>query len=71
MRGRDPVLPGCGGTSTLSEGQLPPRVGSTSLSQSATSRWRWDFQTVLGSINPGDHRFRLRVVVVVDVRKDF
>ena len=31
----------------------------------------WGFHTVRGGIEPGEHRFRPRYVVVVDVRKDF
>ena len=42
-----------------------------SLSQSATSRWGWGFHIVQGGLDPGDLRFRLWVIGVVDVLKDF
>ena len=47
------------------EGQLSPRAGSMSLIQSATSQWGWGFHTQRSGIDPGDLRFRSRVVVVV------
>ena len=31
----------------------------------------WSFYTVLGGVQPGDHRFRPRFARVVDVWKDF
>ena len=52
------------------EGEVSPRAGFTSPSQSATNQWGWVFHTVRGSIDPGDHRFRSRLVGVVDVWKD-
>ena len=42
-----------------------------SLSQSATSQLGWGFHTLRGGINPGDLRFRPRVVGVVDIWKGF
>ena len=42
-----------------------------SLSQSATRRCGCGFHIVPGGIDPGDLRFRPRVVGVVDVLKDF
>ena len=39
--------------------------------QSATSQWDWGFHTLRGGIDPGDLRFRTRVVGAVDVWKDF
>ena len=53
--------PGAAGPRRWPEGQLSPRAGSMSLSQSATSQWGWSFHTVRGGIDPGDHRFRRRV----------
>ena len=35
------------------------------------SQWSWGFHTVRGGIDPGDRRFRPRVVGVVDVWKIF
>ena len=52
----------------------PPRVALAlflSPSHSAISRWGWGFHTVLGGIDPRDHRFRARVVGVVEIWKDF
>ena len=37
----------------------------------ARSSWSWGFNTVLGGIDPGDHRFRPRLTRVVDVWRDF
>ena len=62
--------PGATGPRLCPEGKLSPRAGFTSPSQSATNQWGWVFHTVRGSIDPGDHRFRSRLVGVVDVWKD-
>ena len=43
----------------------------TILSQSATCRRGCGFRTVWGGFDPGDHRFRLEVVGVVDIWRDF
>ena len=48
----------------------PGAGGFTNPSQSGIGQWGWDFHNVRGGINPGDHRFRLRFVGVVDVWKD-
>ena len=40
-------------------------------SQSAIGQWVWGFHTVRGGFDPGDHRFRPRVVGVVKVWSDF
>ena len=62
IRGWDPILPGCGGTSTLARGEISPRAGpmspSRSPSRSTISQWGWGFHTVEGGIDPGDLRFR-------------
>ena len=42
-----------------------------SLSQSATSQLGWGFHTLRGGIDPGDLRFRPRVVGVVEMWKVF
>ena len=41
-----------------------------SPSQSATSQWGWGTHTVKGGIDPGDLRFRHRVVGVAEMGKD-
>ena len=46
-------------------GYYPPRVAL------ALRTPGWGFHTVLGGIDPGDHRFRPRFAGVVDVWKDF
>ena len=51
-----------------------PRVALAFFSspgQSAIGRWSWGFHTVRVGFDPGDHDFRPRVVVVVDVWRDF
>ena len=63
--------PGAAGPRRWPEGQLSPRAGSMSPSQSATSRWGWGFRIVQSGLDPGDLRFRPRVVGVVHVLKDF
>ena len=42
-----------------------------SPSQSAITQWGWGFHILRGGINPGDLRFRPRVVVVAEIWKDF
>ena len=51
--------------------QLSTRAGSMRLYQSATSQWGWGFYTLRGAIDPGDLRFRLRVVGFIEIWKDF
>ena len=64
------ILAGCGGTSALARGAKPsPRAGSMRPSRSAITQWGWGFHTLRGGIDPGDLRFRPRVVGVVEVRK--
>ena len=51
-----------------------PRVALdlfSSPSQSAIGRRGWGFHAVRGGVDPGDHRFRPRIVGVVDVWRDF
>ena len=71
IRGWDFNLPVSAQLRPWPEGQLSPRAGSMSLSQSATSQWGWDFHTLRGGIDPGDLRVRLQVVGVVDAWKYF
>ena len=63
--------PGAAGPRRGPKGQLSPRAGSKSPSQSAITLWGWIFHTVRGGIDPGDQLFRPRVVGVVDIWKDF
>ena len=42
-----------------------------SLNQLATSQLGWGFHAMRGGINPGDLRFRPRIVGVVEIWKDF
>ena len=56
--------PGAAGPPRRPEGQLSPRTGSMSFIQSATSQWGWGFHTLRGGIEPGNLRFRSRVVGV-------
>ena len=53
-------------------GTYPPRDAlalCTSPNQSAVGRWGWGFHTMWGGFDPGDRRFRPRVVGVVKVWK--
>ena len=55
-------------------GTYPPRGAlalCTILSQSAIGQLGWGGYTARGGIDPGDHRFRPRVVGVVHVWRDF
>ena len=53
------------------EGQLSPRAGSMSPSQSAITQRGWGFHTLCGGIDAGDLRFPPRIAGFVDVWKDF
>ena len=46
------------------EGQLSPRAGSMSPSQSAITQWGWGFQTLRGAIDRDSLRFGPRVGVL-------
>ena len=61
--------PGVAGPRRCPERKLSTRVGSMSLSQSATSQLGWGFHTLRGGIDPGDLRSHPRVVGVVDIWK--
>ena len=56
--------PGAAGPRRWPEGQLSPRAGSMSPSQSAISECGWGFNTVRGGIDSGDPRFRPQVGVI-------
>ena len=53
-------------------GLYPPRVWRNSMNpgQSAISQSSWGFSTMRCGIDSGDHRFRTRLVGVVDVWRD-
>ena len=65
IRGWELSSPGVAGPRCCPEGQLSPRAGSMSPSQSAITQWGCDFHTLRGGIDPGGLRFRLRVVGAV------
>ena len=69
-RGWEHILPGCGGTAALVRGAT---LAARWLHepQSAITQWGWGFHTLRGGIDPGDLRFRPRVVGVVEIWKDF
>ena len=72
IRGWERILPGCGGTSAFArEATLAARWPHISLSQSATRQLGWGFHTLRGGIDPGDPRFRPRVVEIVEIWKGF
>ena len=59
--------PGVAGPRRCPKMKLSPRVGSMSPSQSATSQLDWGFHILRGGIDPGDLRFRPRVVGVLNI----
>ena len=63
--------PGAAGPRRWPDGQLSPRAGSMSPSQSTITQWGRGFHTLRGGIDPGDLRLRPRVVRVVEIWKDF
>ena len=52
---------GAAGPLRWPEGQLSPRAGSMSASESAITQWGWGLQSLRGGIDPGDQCFRHRV----------
>ena len=66
-RGWELILSGCGGTSALSRGATLAASGSMSLCQLTANQSGWVFHTLRGGIDPGDLRFRLRVVGVEEI----
>ena len=63
--------PGVTGHRRRPERQLSTRTGSLPLSQSATSQLGWGLHTLWCGIDPGDLRFRPRVVGVEEICKGF
>ena len=61
-------FPGVAGPRSCPEGKLSPRAGSTSLKPISSQPVGF---TLRGGIDPGDLRFRPRVVGVVDVWNGF
>ena len=57
IRGKDPILPGCGRISTMSRGATLVVRWLHDPSQSATSQWGWGFHTVKSGIDPGGSPF--------------
>ena len=54
-------------THVLWTSHSPQCAGRTQPGQTEISLWGWGFHAVRGVIDPKDHRFRSRVVVVVHV----
>ena len=68
LRGWEFILFVCGGTSTLAKrATLAARWLHERQPISNQPGWGWGFHTVRSGINPGDLRFRPRVVGVVDI----
>ena len=63
--------PGATGPRRWREGQLSPRAGSMSASQSAITQLGRGFHTLRGGIHPEDLPLRPRVVGAVEIWKDF
>ena len=63
--------PCAAGPRRWTEGQHSPRVGSMSPVQSAITKWDWGLHTLRDSIDPGNVRFRPRVVGVVEIWANF
>ena len=53
------------------EGQLSPRAGPVSPTQSEITQWGWGFHTARGGIDPWNLYFDLRFVEAVELWKDF
>ena len=71
-RGWELALPGCSGTSTLARGAtLAARWLHEPQPISNQPVVGWCFHTLWGGIDPGDPRFRSRVVEVVEIWKGF
>ena len=71
FRGWDPNLPGCSGTSALARGET---LAARWLHEPQPMSYRpvgLRFPHRPGGIDPGDLRFRLRFVEVVEIWKDF
>ena len=73
-QGWELILPGCGGTSALARGAILAALWPHEpqpASESAITQLGWGFHILPGGIDPGDLRFRPRVVEVVEVWRDF
>ena len=70
IRGRELILPGCGGTSTLSRGATLAARWLHSPQPISNQLVGWGFYTARGSVDPVHLFFRLRVVGVVEIWRD-
>ena len=64
IRGLILIIPVCGETSTMSP---PVKPETSQWPVVAGGRWGWRLHTLRGGVDPGDARFRRRVVGVVGV----
>ena len=71
IRGWGLLIPGCGGTSTLSRGATLTARWLHESQPTVFSQWGWGFHILQGGVDPGDARFRPRVVGVVDTVEGF
>ena len=70
-RGQNLIFPECGETSTLARRATLAACWLHEPHPSATSQLGWGFHTLRGGIDPGDLRFRPRVVGVAFIWKHF
>ena len=69
-QGWELILPGCGGTSALGRGAILGALWPHEpqpASESAITQLGWGFHILRGGIDPGDLRFRPRVVGFVEI----
>ena len=71
IRGWEIILPGCGGTSALARGATLAARLLHEPQPISNHPVGLGFHTLRGGIDPGDLRFRPRVVGVVQIWKDF
>ena len=64
IRGRERILPGCGGTSTLLQGATLAARWLRELQPISNQPWGSGFHTVRGGIDPWDLCYHPRVVEV-------
>ena len=71
MRGWELILPWFGGTSALARGETLAARWLHEPQPIRNQLVAWGFYTARGGIDPGDRRFRPRVVGVVEIWKNF